>query len=401
MPKTIVFCADGTWNGPSEVTGVSVTDTDDTAGEVQTEAGNVTNVFKLFNNLPGPITFATVGSPVEQERVATDDNGATLQVAKYLHGVGDSTNPIIKLLGGAFGVGIIARIVRGYTFISRNYLPDDAIYIVGFSRGAYTARALAGMICKVGLLNAATYDVNDKERAYQLGIAAWVKWRGIALGGGGNPISPLATALLTLVDHFAAADIPPNGLLANIPIKAVGVWDTVGSLGIPLYAGGARLDVFRFADTALNPLVENGFHAMAVHEQRADFPVTKWDQRNAIIQEWFVGAHSDVGGGYAPSESGLSNLAFSWMLRRLADLGMRLNNPLPDPPFPQDPNLAIHRPWEMPPFNLLPRAQRQVDRAKDMFHVSVTRRAPLELPPGPPPLDPQQVGSLSVDPTVV
>jgi hypothetical protein len=62
----------------------------------------------------------TLGSRLEQERVATDDAGIPSQVAKYLHGVGDSTNPIIKLLGGAFGVGIIARIVRGYTFVSRN-----------------------------------------------------------------------------------------------------------------------------------------------------------------------------------------------------------------------------------------------------------------------------------------
>jgi hypothetical protein len=399
MPKNIVFCADGTWNGPSEITGVSVTDAEDTAGEVQTTVGNVTNVFKLFSNLPGDITIETLGSRVEQERVASDDAGTSLQVAKYLHGVGDSTNPIIKLLGGAFGVGIIARIVRGYTFVSRNYLPGDAIYIVGFSRGAYTARALAGMICKVGLLNPLTYDVNDKERAYQLGIAAWVMWRGMALGGGGQPISPLATALLTLVDHFAAADIPQNGLLPNVPVKAVGVWDTVGSLGIPLYAGGARLDVFRFADTALNPLVENGFHAMALHEQRADFPVTAWDTRNGIIQEWFVGAHADVGGGYPASESMLSNLALGWMLRRLADFGMRLNNPLPYPPFPQDPNQPIHTPWDTPPFNLLPTAQRQVDRANDKFHASVASRNPLDLPPGPPPLSPQQVANLSLDST--
>ncbi len=398
MPKNIVFCADGTWNGPPELTGVSVTDADDTAGEVQATIGNSTNVFKLFSNLPGHITIETLGSRVEQERVTSEGVGAQLQVAKYLHGVGDSTNPIIKLLGGAFGVGIIARIVRGYTFVSRNYSPGDAIYIVGFSRGAYTARALAGMITKVGLLNPSTYDVNDKERAYQLGIAAWVLWRGVALGGG-KPISPLATALLTLVDHFAAAGIPQNGLLGNIAIKAVGVWDTVGSLGIPLYAGGARLDVFRFVDTVLNPLVENGLHAMALHEQRADFPVTAWDPRAGVIQEWFVGAHADVGGGYPATESGLSNQALGWMLRRLADIGMRLNNPVPYPPFPQNPSQPIHTPWDIAPFNYMAKAQRQVDRAKDMFHVSVTRRNPLELPPGPPPLSPQDVGYLSIDPT--
>jgi uncharacterized protein (DUF2235 family) len=398
MPKNIVFCADGTWNGPSEVTGVSVTDTDDTAGEVKANAGNVTNVFTFFNDLLGHITPATVGSLVELERIATDDNGAVLQVAKYLHGVGDSTNLIVKILGGAFGFGIISRIVRGYTYISRSYSAADAIYVVGFSRGAYTARALAGMICKVGLLNPATYDPSDKELAYRLGIAAWIKWRQIALSQGVSSMSPPAIALLTFLEHFAAADLPLNGLLPDIPIKTVGVWDTVGSLGIPLYAGGAQMDVFRFADTALNPLVENGFHAMAAHERRADFPVTTWDTRVGIVQEWFIGAHSDVGGGYPASESGLSNQALSWILRRLADSGVRLNSPVPYPPLPQSPNQAIHTPWDSPPFNLLPLAQRLVDRASDLFHVSVTRRDALVLPPGPPPLGPQDVAKLRIDP---
>ena len=395
MPKNIVFCADGTWNGPAEATGVSVTDADDADGEAQAAAGRATNVFKLFSNLPGHITIETLGSRVEQERIATADTGVPCQAAKYLHGVGDSTNPIVRVLGGAFGVGIITRIVRGYTFVSRSYAPGDAIYILGFSRGAYTARALAGMICKVGLLNPATYDVDDKENAYRLGITAWVKWRRMVLGS--KPMSTLSAALLTLVEEFSATDIPPNGLLADIPIKAVGVWDTVGSLGIPLYAGGSRLDVFRFADTALSPLVETGFHAMAAHEQRADFGVTKWDPRQGITQEWFVGAHSDVGGGYPDSESGLSNQGLGWMLRSLADRGMQLNNPLPYPPVPQDPNLAIHTPWEMAPFDFLPRAQRPVDLANDLFHVSVTRRHPLEMPPGPPPLGPQAVSKLSID----
>ena len=89
--------------------------------------------------------------------------------------MGDSSNPVIKVLGGVFGVGIIARIVRGYTFLSRWYEPGDAIYIVGFSRGAYTARALAGVIAKVGLLNRATYDPEDKAEAYRLAVAAWAK----------------------------------------------------------------------------------------------------------------------------------------------------------------------------------------------------------------------------------
>ena len=399
MSKNIVFCADGTWNGPSEATGVPVTDADDTAGEVQATAGTATNVFKLFSNLPGHITVETLGSRNEQERVATDAAGNVLQVAKYLHGVGDSTNAIIKLVGGAAGVGIISRIVRGYSFISRHYSPGDAIYIVGFSRGAYTARALAGMICSVGLLDRSKYDVDDKERAYRLGTTAWVMWRERSLGSRGKSISPLATALLTLVGHCAAASLPANALIANVPIKAVAVWDTVGSLGIPLYAGGARLDVFRFADTALNPLVENGLHAMALHEQRIDFPVTRWDSRQGLTQEWFCGAHADVGGGYPATESALSNQSLSWMLRKLADLGMRVSDPLPYPPVPQDPNAKVHTPWDAPPFNAMPKASRTVDRAKDRFHASVALRSPLDLPPGPPALGAEEAAALSLDST--
>lgn len=398
MPKNIIFCADGTWNGPSDATGMSVTDSADTAGEVETTVGAVTNVFKLFSNLPGNVTIETLGSRVEQERVANDDTGTISQVAKYLHGVGDSNNPIVKLLGGAFGMGVVARIVRGYTFISRNYTGGDRIYLVGFSRGAYTARALAGMTCKVGLLNPATYDVNDKLHAYELGVAAWILSRQKMLGDG-QPLSSLTSAMLPLVNHFAAGDIPPNGLIPNIPIKAVGVWDTVGSLGIPQYAGGERLDVFRFADTALNPLVENGFHAMAIDELRADFPVTTWDARSGITQEWFVGAHADVGGGYPQNESGLSNQALSWLLAKLQAVGGRFNNPLPYPPEPQDPDQPIHRPWEEPPFNVLAQAARSVDRSADTFHASVALRTNLTLPPGPPALTPAQVAALSTDPT--
>jgi hypothetical protein len=87
------------------------------------------------------------------------------------------------------------------------------------------------------------------------------------------------------------------------------------------------------------------------------------------------------------------------MLRRLGDLGIQLNNPLPYPPLPQDPNQPIHTPWETPPFDLLPMAPRQVDRVNDKFHLSVARRNPLDLPPGPPPLSPQGVASLSLDST--
>src|SRR6266581_8604368 len=156
MPKTIVFCADGTWNGPSETTGVSTTDNADDQGEIGRTG--VTNVVKLFSNLAGQVTPETLGLEKEQEKLFTDARGNPVQAMKYIHGVGDSTNLLIRILGGAFGTGVIARIVRGYTYLSRTYVAGDNIHIVGFSRGAYTARALAGMVCGVGLLDPRTYD---------------------------------------------------------------------------------------------------------------------------------------------------------------------------------------------------------------------------------------------------
>ncbi|MDB5916410.1 MAG: hypothetical protein JWR40_644 [Massilia sp.] len=104
-----------------------------------------------------------------------------------MHGVGDWSNKLVRMLGGVFGAGVIARIVRGYTFISRNFEPGDKIVLVGFSRGAYTARALGGLIASQGLLNAANPDLDDKESAYRLATAAWHKY-GMNRSPNANPV---------------------------------------------------------------------------------------------------------------------------------------------------------------------------------------------------------------------
>src|SRR5271169_5441358 len=160
MPKNIIFCADGTWNGPGEP------DTDN-------KTTSPTNVFKLFLNLDGQDTAGSYLLEKEQERTLLAPDGALRQTAKYLHGVGDSDNFLVKILGGALGAGLITRIVRGYTYLSRNYVAGDRICLVGFSRGAYTARALAGLISAKGLLDPSKIDLSDKEGAYRLGSAVW------------------------------------------------------------------------------------------------------------------------------------------------------------------------------------------------------------------------------------
>src|SRR3954462_12120429 len=168
MSKNIVFCADGTWNHPSDP------ETDDSA--------HPSNVFKLFVKLEGKDDPGSTRLANEQEKTSQEDGGV-VQVAKYLHGVGDSNNFLVRVLGGGFGEGLITRIVRGYTFVSRNYEPGDKIFLIGFSRGAYIVRALAGLISAKGLLPPDVASDETKQEAYRQGSAMWYAWRRDVVGG--------------------------------------------------------------------------------------------------------------------------------------------------------------------------------------------------------------------------
>ncbi|WP_321795879.1 DUF2235 domain-containing protein [Caballeronia sp. J97] len=374
MSKNIIFCADGTWNGPN-------TDHDNDG------IPDTTNVFKAFLLLSGEPDPASTLLASEQEIAEPGPDG---QVAKYLHGVGDSRNVITKLLGGAFGDGIIARIVRGHTFISRHYQPGDRIILMGFSRGAYTARALGGMIASVGLLDTSRYDINDKALAYRMGILAWRKYResrppAHAASGG---LKGLLEKIVNFDPSLAFTKLQPEDTVPVDEIRAIGVWDTVGALGIPLYLDSedSTVDLFRFADTALSPKVKFGIHAISLDEQRGDFTPTLWDTREGITQVLFAGAHADVGGGYPGNESGLSDIACEWMLKRLADpsIGVRLKLP----PWSLHPDFLgkSHSPWTEAPFSLRPSGPRgPFAFPQDIgAHVSVAQRMGLVIVDGKP-----------------
>lgn len=346
MAKNIVFCADGTWNGPGE------SDTDDPTAPW-------TNVFKLFLNLDGKDDAGSTQLGMEQQRTLTAADGTVLQVAKYLHGVGDSTNELDRLIGGGFGVGLITRIVRGYTFVSRNYVAGDKIYLIGFSRGAYTARALAGMISAKGLLTAAAVDFTDDGAAYRTGAAVWVEWRREVRQAMGQPLDTFEAAMLDLPGFLLRPPAPAT--LTPAPIEAVAVWDTVGALGIPVFTGQhVDVDLFQFADTKLSDNINHARHAIAIDEQREDFTPTLWDPDPArIVQVLFPGAHADVGGGYPieNEESGLSDGALVWMTGELAALGVQFAGAPTVVPHP-DPAGAAHEPWNSGLFGLLPKHSR-------------------------------------------
>lgn len=373
MAKTIVFCADGTWNGPAQSA------SDD--GLAQT-----TNVYKLFAYLDGEITAETAALPKEQEKVLRDGAGTVVQWAKYLHGVGNSDNFLVRLLGGTLGAGLIARIVRGYTFISRNYASADRIAIVGFSRGAYTARALAGLINAKGLLDPTKSDLSNKTHAYRLGLAAWSTYRRAAVTADLDLLGRV-TAVISDVAGLLRGHVPDE-LFIKANIDTVAVWDTVGALGIPdfnLKAG--RVDDFQFADRVLSANVSRGFHAISVDERRSDFTPTLWDSDLRVEQVLFPGSHADVGGGNPLSnmESGLSDCALVWIMEKLsplvkyAELGSHA--PIPSP------TATAHQPWLDAPWNLLVRSTRTFPPGLSLSKCLIARRqanlvqaAPSALP---------------------
>lgn len=346
MSKNIIFFADGTWNGPGEQ------DSEDTRSAAS-------NVFKLFLMLAGADVPATMRLANEQERILEAADGTAEQVAKYLHGVGDSDNFLAKILGGALGVGLITRVVRGYTFVSRNYLPGDRIYLVGFSRGAYTARALGGLISAKGVLDATALDPGDKEEAYRFGSAVWYQYRREGLAATGLPLEHLGDIVLDLPGFLQRP--PAATALVPAPIEAIAVWDTVGALGIPIFDNRhVAVDVFQFADTVLSQNVKNGRHAISIDEERADFTPTLWNpDPTRITQVLFPGAHADVGGGYTTgnNESGLSDCALRWLGRELQQLGVIFAQ-TPTIAINPDPKGTAHRPWQEPLWAALPRDAR-------------------------------------------
>lgn len=372
--KNIVFCADGTWNGISP----DADEPDDLPPS---------NVLKVFHVLAGDTAIESVRLRDEEEKRLADGDGAPVQVAKYIHGVGDSANPIMRVVGGVFGAGLIGRIVRGYTFLSRNFEPGDAIFIVGFSRGAYTARALAGLVSSVGLLDRNTFDLEgDHELAYTLGLSAWRRYREIAQQKT-RDVS-IQEAIGEMIEGLPGhARIPlRNGDLVAAPVHTVAVWDTVGALGIPSFGteDGHAIDAFRFADDILSGNVAHGLHAVSIDEQRRAFLPTLWQGRDGVVQVLFAGAHADVGGGYPEPESGLSNIALQWMVQELGARGVRFRDDADQ--VATDLMAPIHEPWKKPPFLGLPTGARTWGDYPVANHPTVVerlRRLAAEFRPGP------------------
>ncbi|BAO28304.1 T6SS phospholipase effector Tle1-like catalytic domain-containing protein [Sulfuritalea hydrogenivorans] len=260
MGRNIVLCFDGTNNK---------------------YAATNTNVVKLYGML---------------DRAGGD------QLAYYQPGIGTFAPPgvwdkfkkwFITRLDLAIAWLLEEHVSDGYRFLMRYYQDGDRIFIFGFSRGAYTARAVAAMVHKVGLLTQ-----------------------------GNEELLPFAWNMFKREQDPKLYNGFRHTFSRKVPIHFIGLWDTVSSVGW-------MWDQQTLQFTANNPSVEIVRHAVALDERRAYFPQNLWghdpDLPTDVLQIWFPGVHCDVGGGYAEKEAGLSKIALQWMIEQAEAFGLRFN----------------------------------------------------------------------------
>jgi uncharacterized protein (DUF2235 family) len=262
----IIVCADGTWNRPEE----------------DVEKDFPTNVLKLARGIKPSTTKAK-------------------QHVFYDWGLGSYHN---SLSAGATGRGIHKNILDGYRYIVQNYATHDKIYLFGFSRGAYTVRALCGLINNCGILKRP--DARRISEAWKIYKSPRKK---------NYPSGD--TAKFFRKEHCHRSK----------KVHFVGVWDTVGALGIPFSLMGLFESHDEFYDTKMGANVSFARHALAIDEKREDFEPTIWTPRPEVDlkQVWFAGVHSDVGGSYPPDKkSGIraSDTPLKWMIGEATTAGL-------------------------------------------------------------------------------
>jgi uncharacterized protein (DUF2235 family) len=329
VKKLAVFC-DGTWN--------------------QLRIAHLTNVAKLA------------------KCVAPADRAGIAQIVFYDEGVGVDSNiswlqdKLVVWVGGALGRGLDRKVESAYRFIALNYDPDDEIYIFGFSRGAFTARSLCGLIRKCGIVRRDGLDQvpqalelyrgdlhpNDphvvsfrQQYSHPRTTGDTDQW---VTPQAGTPRSRPSAEADALADNFQYRSE------LSYRMMYLGVWDTVGSLGVPTRFEWLRFlnRKYQFHDTNASALISSIRHAVAIEEFRRVFDVTPvsnvrdlnllwaqargWDIDNSgdpkfvpynhrpYQQQWFPGNHGAVGGGHVTT--GLSNAALCWIAEGAHNAGL-------------------------------------------------------------------------------
>ena len=326
--KRIVICCDGTWNLPDK------------------DSGGIpvpTNVVKLA------------------EAVRPRDKNGIDQVMYYDPGIGTSGSLLKRVFDGFNGTGLSRNILEAYRYLIAKYEAGDELFLFGFSRGAFTIRSLSGLIRTCGILRPETANMVDH---------AFAIYR--SRSPGTHPREKEASLFRRT---FAISDITP--------VKFIGVWDTVGALGNPLISNKLSKR-HKFHDTDLSSTIEHAYQALAIDEKRRPFQATLWHQQppakrlqaapQTLEQRWFVGVHSNIGGG-CPTV-GLSDIALDWIADKASACGLELNQIAlqPDP-------LQTRAESRTGFYRLIPALYRSIDKpdsnkrpTNESLHPSVTER---------------------------
>lgn len=295
--KRIAIFIDGTWNRP--------------------DAEHPTNVLRL------------------SRCVKYHDRDGIPQATIYAAGVGSGRGNtrlgrwMDRTFGGAFGWGLLQIIEDVYRQLIFQYEPGDEIYIFGFSRGAFAARSLAGLIRSCGI-----------PPRRHIGRVPEALAMYVARGADTKPDDPKSQAFrkdyapytATSESEFNSRRKRGDDQVIRLTLAYIGIWDTVKALGWPafLHFTDRQKAKYAFHDAALSSSVMSARHAVAIDERRATFPQLLWDnldrlnsdRRGAYLQQYFPGDHGSVGGG--GSRVGLSSIALHWVAIGAEQAGLDL-----------------------------------------------------------------------------
>lgn len=368
--KNIVLCSDGTGNTAIKARG--------------------TNVFKLYEAID-----------IQGHKY---DQTLTPQVAFYDDGVGTSSLAPVKLIGGAFGYGFRKNVKDLYTELIHVYEPGDHIFLFGFSRGAYTVRALSGLIQYCGILDLRKVDHEVLTNRVN---ECWTAFRREAFQRvteterrKNQPLSDMVKQDRTRREACGAIihdEYVPDGA---VTIDFVGVWDTVGAVGMPFEELRALFNwiyPMRFSELTPSSRIKRACHALSIDDDRRTFYPELWNEKGIpaaqVDQVWFAGVHSNVGGGYV--KHGMSLVALDWMMAEAERCGLRFiqadreyvhtHQDVHDELYDARAGLGVYYRWE--PRDLV-RLCRAHNIACPKIHISVFERiangtgryAPINLP---------------------
>jgi len=292
--KTIAMFLDGTWNTPQ----------------------SMTNVFKA------------------SQLVSADNNGVEQKVY-YAKGLG--TQKFETFRGGVFGKGLKKNVIDAYKWLSENYVDGDDLFVFGYSRGSFTATSVTGMIMRWGLV------YPDEGLTAEEVFDRYEHWKEDQL----TPIYKLNYYRDYKPDLLTLDGAQYLEKARSIPIKMIGIWDSVATVGVPLgnFARFSR-NALKFHNPRWSKFYENFYHALAIDEYRKpfrslllhdyvpdeeDIDETRDDRikLNARVeQRWFCGCHSDVGGG---KDVVIADLPFHWILEKASSHGLKFENHISQP----------------------------------------------------------------------